>query len=245
MSNIIRPQYEKQSSERQSSSDSPTAWLGVLSGATLAIGTAMLFATGHANRAGYLYQFGLEPSQVPADLHDTLNWGYVMGVPSLIGWLIVIVLVCSTGALILWTGGKVWARGVRHWPALRKLSDSTPRQEKPSAPFRLLGVSVIATGILYFVFLSYWILTGAYTMGVERGHKLLAELETDPRRAATERALQYIEIAVDGDHPRVEQGYRLMCTTQLCSIYDVTPASRGVRLISLADMQHIRVIPVR
>jgi hypothetical protein len=217
-------------------------WLG-LSGLLLALLAAALFAVGQANRAGFYYQLGFDLNQVPGDFYDTIYWGYATGSPAAILWSVAAVAEFLFFAATLWLGTWAWKRAARRWPHLRKLSTSgSSRRATAAGPHMLfVGLSMTTIGLAGFVFLTYWMIVGAQKAGKERGTRIVEALAADPTGAVAKYDTQWIEISIDSSPSRVEKGYRLLCTERLCSIYDPTPESRGIRLVSLEGMRDIKI----
>ena len=218
-------------------------WLGILSGLGLAFLTAALFCVGRANRAGYLYQLGLDLSQIPDDFYVTLYWGYFSGAPDTIIWLAAGAIMLLGTAIIVLCGDFAWTRAVRRWPRLRKLNSlfARPSTVPSGTDVKLFSLAMLTIVILALVVLTYLTTFLAHRAGAENGKRLIAALATNVLAAAAKYDLQWIEISIDLSPQRVVRGYRLICTEQLCSIYDPMPQNRGIRLVSLKEMTEIRI----
>jgi len=221
---------------------STSDWLG-LGGLLLALLTGALFAVGQANRTGFFYQLGFDLNQVPGDFYDTIYWGYATGSPTAVVSSLVAFAEFLFFAAVVWFGRWAWKGAARRWPHLRKLStaSSSASAGTPGPHLMFVGLAMIAIGLAGFVFLTYWTVVGAHQAGKERGTKMIEALAADPTAAVAKYEIQWIEISIDSSPPRVEKGYRLLCTERLCSIYDPTPESRGLRLVSLERMREIRI----
>lgn len=217
--------------------------LGISAGVLAVLATAAVYAAGAAYRTGYLYQFGFDSTQIPSDFHDTLYWGYTGGTPLAIAWMI-----CGTVSLLLlaliYRGANALWNRIQKRPAVRQLSKKISAAANPSAGthVKLVAVAVLVACTLYLVFLSYVAIGEIYESGVKKGKNRIAAFESDPRAAAAKTYAKWIEISFVSPAPRVERGYRLLCTDQLCSIYDPSSKQKGVRLISLEGMTEIRIL---
>lgn len=224
--------------------ESTRAWIGLLTGAVLVCMTAALYAAGRAFREGYLYQLGFDASQIPADFHETLYWGFSGGTPLAAIWLLATLIAFLGFSVLLWIADGAWSWAKLGSQRLRRIAQSSdsPRHWA-GTPVKLIAGAFVALPVLYLLVVAYIGLAEMHKLGTRRGKQLVAALETDAAAASAKHGLQWIEISLDSPpFERIERGYRLLCTEHLCSIYDPDLKVRSIRVISLENLRQIRVV---
>ena len=219
--------------------------IGVPASILAILTTAAVYGAGTALRAGYLYQFGFDSVQIPTDFYDTLYWGYARGTPLIFAWLVYSIPALALVAILYWAGSAL-RRRLNKSKAVRQLSArfAIPTVS-PTTPIKLIAVAVLIACFLYLLFLSFIAMGKMYEYGVRKGKERIADFEADAAATAAKTETHWIEIHFSSPAPRVERGYRLLCTENLCSIYDPAAERKGIRLVSLDGMGEIRVFPKR
>jgi hypothetical protein len=218
-------------------------WLAVLTGLLFVFTAAAMYGIGRAYRAGYLYQIGLDLDQVPEDFYGYLYWCYTGGAPLSLIWFAAAALIffvlagASSGVTYL----------ARRWTWLRRLVDwwdDFPNIRDPKTHHRYAGLGILIICFAYLIFVTCLLLSQAHDSGARRAHRVIDQLAAAYDSAADTKT-QWIEIRFNNDPARLEYGYRLLCTVALCSVYDPPPNGRGVRVVSLQDVQQIAVLSTR
>jgi hypothetical protein len=219
--------------------------IGVPASILAILTTAAIYGAGTAFRAGYLYQFGFDSGQIPTDFYDTLYWGYARGTPLVFAWLVYSILGLALAAILYWVGSAL-RRRLNRSKAVRQFSARFAIPTiSPTTPIKLIAVAVLIACFLYPLFLSFIAMGKMYEYGVMKGKQRIADFEADAAGTAAKTETHWIEIHFSSPAPRVERGYRLLCTENLCSIYDPATERKGVRLVSLEGMGEIRVFSER
>lgn len=222
------------------SSESIRQWIALLASGMVIFLAAALFGIGRAIRAGYLYSLGLDLDQVPEDFYGYLYWGYVVGTPLILLWLGYVVI-----ALLL-ISGLSWAigRGAKRWEWLRRMLESWenfPRKDQATSHWKYAAFAYLVFAVGYLVLVTHLIMSQANELGQRAGRVEVQKLQSTAGKHQT----QWIEIWLDSTPPRVERGYRLLCTEKLCSIYDPVSDRRAIRVIPLDGLREIRVFESR
>lgn len=245
MSSVIEEDRRDKFSTTDKREKSLLELIGIPASILAILATAAVYGAGAAFRAGYLYQFGFDSTQIPTDFHDTLYWGYARGTPLVFAWLVYGIVALALIAILYWAAAAFGSR-IRKWRVVRQLSARVALAEgSRSTPIKLIAVAVLVSCFLYLLFLSFLAMGELYEYGVKRGKDRIDDFEANATVAAANTATQWIEISFSSPTPRVERGYRLLCTQDLCSIYDPVPERKGVRLMSLEGMSNIRIFPER
>jgi hypothetical protein len=221
-------------------------WTAILLSLLIVCLTASLFGAGQAYREGYLYQFGFDLAQLPADFHDTLYWGFIGGTPLVVVWLIATLIVLLGGGLFLWIAKALWKRTANRWQSLlrRRSSVASPRQRGGTHVQLILGAFLVLP-VLYLLILVRFGVAEFYELGAKQGKLQIAALRADPGAASAKHGRQWIEISFHSPSESFVRGYRLLCTDKLCAIYDPDPKVRDVRLVFLDNVREIRIADER
>lgn len=225
------------------SSESLRQWIALLAGGMVVFLAAALFGIGRAIRAGYLYSLGLDLDQVPEDFYGYLYWGYVVGTPLLVLWL------GYVGIALLLIFGSSWAigRGAKRWGWIRRMLESWenfPRKDQATSHWKYAAFAYLVFAIGYLVLVTHLLMSQAHEVGQRAGRVEVQKLQSTAVASGNHQT-QWIEIWLDSTPPRVERGYRLLCTEKLCSIYDPVSDRRTIRIIPLDGLREIRVFESR
>ena len=210
-------------------------WLALIGGGMLILLAAALFAVGRAYRAGYLSQLGLDLSQVPEDFYGHLYWGYFGLVPRLLSWFVSLIIAFLILASLAW----IIARLTEKISWIRGASDSWanfPGSGNPKAYEAFAASAYLVFVLGFFIFLTYAAMAETHEAGIAEGRKQIERLRAN---RGDDPARRWIEIHFSPE--RIEKGYRLLCTPDLCSIFDPAPEQRSIRMIPLEGLREIRV----
>lgn len=232
-----------QGTAEQTSPSSPWNRLGVPAGLLIAAFAGILFAVGRQNRAAFLYQLGLDIYQVPDDFN-----GYALGGFGTITNLAILWLIGTAGAFfviaaITWWLPPIWGRAKQRWPLLSRAARwvSESPETTPRAHGRHAAIAIMALGSIYFVWLTRFILNQAQEAGTSRGERFITALSSD-RENETKSNTHWIQLSFPGPRP-IEEGYRLLCTEKICSIYQ--PDVKMVSVVPLEGLTAMRVLDER
>lgn len=221
--------------------ESVREWMGLLTGLMLVFLAAAMYGIGRAYREGYLYQLGLNLDQVPEDFYGYLYWGYYGAVRLSLGWLIGTVLglfllaALSFGLRRLAVKWKPVAGAITWW-------DEFPAQRPVGSHHKYAALAIVTVAFAYIVFVTYLVLSQAHETGVKAGDRLIGKLDAS-YSSGQPISTHWIELTWDDeDSKRTLAGYRLVCTQDLCSIYNPAPDGAGLLVVPLDARPEMRVL---
>jgi hypothetical protein len=226
--------------------ESLRGWIAIILGVLFACSTALLFAAGHAYRLGYFYELGFDLTQLPEDFNHTSFWGFAGGTPLALVWLVATLIILLAYGLLLWLSGVLWKAMTHRWRPLGRLAlhGVTPGRRIPTHVKFMLAAFLLLPAI-YLLAIAYLGMAEFQKVGTRKGRELVQALRTDANAASAKYGSQMIELRFSSPVETVVRGYRLLCTENLCSIYDPDPNIRAIRLLSLDGVREIRVIERR